>query len=107
MAIRLSALLVNGEMICLDVSPEMKGKELKKLIKEGQSWDEVTLKTTGVEIVVGDRLLCNDEKVSDAGLADLVVSAVFKPNTVSCSNKDALASCDCDIDPELYGSWWL
>ena len=102
MKLKLSALLVTGEMICLRVSPEMKGKELKKLIKEGQPWDEVTRTTTRVEIVVGDRLLCNDEKVSDAGLADLVVSAVFKPNTVSCSNKDALASFEGDIDPELW-----
>ena len=102
MEVRLSALLVTGEMIRLEVLPEMKGKQLKRLIKERQPWDEFTRKTTGVEIVVGDRLLRNDEKVSDAGLADLAVNAVFKPNTVSCSNKDALASFEGDVNPELW-----
>ena len=58
-----------------------------------------------MEIVVGDRLLGNDEKVSDAGLADLVVNVVFKPNTVSCSSKDALASFTRYIDPDVL--WFV
>lgn len=34
----------------------MKGRELKKLIKEQKrTWDEFTCKTTVVEIVVGER----------------------------------------------------
>lgn len=55
-AMRLWALQANGEAICLEVRAKMKGRELKKLIKEQKrTWDEFTCKTTVVEIVVGER----------------------------------------------------
>lgn len=49
---------------------------------------------TTVEIIVRDcQLLANDVKVLDTGIAaDTVVSVVFKPNIVICSNKDMLSA---------------
>jgi len=79
MAMRLAALKgLNGEMVSLEFGTETTGGELKQQIKEAQL-DEVARKTTGVEIVVGDRLMSNDTKVLDAQLEDLVVNIVFKP----------------------------
>ena len=99
---RVSALQVNGEMICLQVLPEMTGRELKQQVKEVQLSDEGTRRTTGVEILIGDRLLDNDELVGDAGLApDTVVSVVFKPNFVRCSNTRAIANFDSEMDLNL------
>ena len=92
-----SVLLVNGETMGLEVTPEMRGWQLKQQIKEmaGRTWDEVTRSTTVVEVVVGDRLLGNDEKVAE-GLAsessDTILSVVFKPNIARCSEKSAIAS---------------
>ena len=100
---RLSALRANGERIDLEVTSEMTGRELKRQIRELQTWDEFTRRTTVVELVLGERLLGNDETVTDAGLtADAVVSVVFKPNTVRCSNRDAIASFCGEFDSELF-----
>ena len=54
-------------------------------------------------IIVGNNhLLANDVKVLDAGISeDTVVSVVFKPNVVICSNQDAIASLGGIVDPEL------
>ena len=93
---RLSVFQVSGEMLCLEVPPEMTGKELKRKIKEAQHWDEATRRTTIATLVVGDRLLRNHEKVVDA-LADLVVNVVFRTNTVRCSSRGAFSS---EINPE-------
>ena len=103
MAIKISALQPSGEVMVLEITPEMTGCELKQQIKEGQPWDELTRSTTGVEIIVGDNhLLANDAQVLNAGIAeDTVVSVVFKPNKVICSNKDAIASVGGIVDSEL------
>ena len=101
---RLSAQQVNGEMLSLEVTPEMGGRELKQQIKEmaGRTWDEATRSTTVVEIVVGDRLLGNDETVADAGLAaDAAMSVVFKTNAVRCCDLNGLISLLDEIDTEL------
>ena len=101
MAMRLSALQVNGDMIHFEVTPEMTGRELKWQIRAEQFPDEVTRSTTVVEIIVGDRLLGNDETLADAGIAaNTVVSVVFKPNILRCSNKGDIASCR-EMDSEL------
>ncbi|CAK9010401.1 Putative surface protein bspA-like (TvBspA-like-625) [Durusdinium trenchii] len=98
MAVRLPARQVNGELMHLEVTAEMTGKELKQQIKEGQLWDEVTHQTTVVEIVVGDRLLDNDEVVDAGQVADAVVTVVFKPNIARCSKKGEFASFGSDLD---------
>ena len=100
---RISALQPSGEILVLEVTPEMTGKELKQQIKERKPWDELTRSTTVVEIIVGgNRLLVNDAKVLEAGTAeDPVVSVVFKPNKVICSNQDAIARLGGIVDFKL------
>ena len=103
---RLSALQINGEVISLEVRPEMTGRELKQQIKEVHLLDEVARTFTGVDIVVGDRLLGNDETVADAGLTtDDVVSMAFKQNMVKGCNKDAIASFCSDFDSNVRHVW--
>ena len=103
----LSAVLPSGEVRAIEVTPEMTGLELKQQIKEGQlTWDELTHKTTAVEIIVEDNsLLANDAKVLDVAVAEeetVFVSVVFKPNVVVCSSKqEAVASSGGVIDSEL------
>ena len=98
MSMQISASMVNGEQICLDVIPEMTGRELKRKVKEMQTWDEFTSKTTLVEILIGDRLLGNDQKMANAGIDSDTVSIVFKPPfTARCSD-----SRDIDCDSGLY-----
>ena len=103
MATTISALQPSGEILVLEVTPETTGWALKQQIKEGQPWDELTRSTTGVEIIFGDdHLLASDAKVLDAGIAeDPVMSVVFKPNKVICSNKDAIASLGGIVDSDL------
>ena len=100
---RISALQPSGDVMVLEVTPEMTGKELKQQIKERKPWDELTRRTTGVEVILGDsHLLASDATVLEAGIAeDTVVSVVFKPNKVICSNKDAIASLGGIVDSEL------
>ena len=104
MATQIAALQPNGESLVLEVTPETTGQALKQQIKERKSWDELTRSTTGVEIIVGDiHLLAHDAKVLDAGIAEsTVVSVVFKPNVVICSNKKKIASLGGIVDPELF-----
>ena len=103
MATNISALQPSGQTLVLEVTPETTGRELKQQIKQGQPWDKLTQSTTSVEIIVRDtHLLANDEKVLDARIAeDTVVSVVFKPNKVICSNKDAIATLGGIIDSKL------
>ena len=102
MAQKLSVLQPSGEVLVLEVMPEMTVWEIKQQIKRGQAWDESSRKTTGVEIIVRDRLLDNGEKVVDAGLAaDAVVSVVFKTNQVICFHQDAIVSLGGVIQPDL------
>ena len=103
MANIISVLQPSGEILVLEVTPETTGKELKQQIKDRKPWDELTRSSTGVEIIVGDNhLLANDAKVLDAGIAeDPVISVVFKPNKVICSNKDAIASLGGIVDSDL------
>ena len=94
MAKNISVLQPSGANVVLEVTPEMTGRALKQEIKDQQPWDEFTRSTTSVEIIFGDNhFLANDAKVLDAGIAeDTVVSVIFKPNIVTCSSKDAIAS---------------
>ena len=103
MAKRISALQPSGKILILEVTPPTTVRALKEQIKEGQPWDELTRSTTGVEIVVGDsQLLGDDLEVLHAGIAeDTVVSVVFKPNKVICSNKGAIDGLGDIIDSEL------
>ena len=103
MAKRISAVQPSGEILVLEVTPEATGKELKQQIKNRKFWDELTRNTTGVEIIVRDnQLLANDAEVYEAGIAeDPVVSIVFKPNVVICSNKKQIASLGGILDPDL------
>lgn len=93
---------LNGEMFSLEVDPEMTGWELKLQLKDRQVWeDEITRKTTRVEIVLGDsELLENDETVAGAWAdrADSLATVVLKENRVICSNKDAFAEFGSQID---------
>ena len=93
----------NGESMLLEVMPETTGKELKQQIKERKPWDELARSTTSAEIVLEDnQLLANDAKVLEAAITeDTVVSVVFKPNKVICSNKDAIVSLGGIVDSEL------
>ena len=102
MVTKISTLQPSGEILVLEVTPDTTGLELKEQIKQGQPWDKLTRSTTSVEIIVGDtHLLANYVKVLDAGIAeDTVVSVVFKPNKVICSNKDAIATLDGIVDSE-------
>ncbi|CAK9117604.1 unnamed protein product [Durusdinium trenchii] len=102
MAKRISAVQPSGEEVVLEVKPDTRVQELKQQIKERQVWDELTCKTTGVEIVVGDhQFLANDAKVLDAVSPDTTVSVVFRSNAVRCSNQDAITSLGGVIDSEL------
>ena len=79
MTTKISALQPSGEVMVLEVTPEMTGKELKQQIKERKPWDELTRSTTGVEVIVGDNQLLDSDV--DVGIAeDTVVSLVFKSN---------------------------
>ena len=100
---RVSFLQPSGEVIVLEVTPEMTGWALKQQIKLRQPWDELTRGTTSAEIVLEDnQLLANAATVLDAGIAeDTALSIVFKPNVVICSSKDAIASLGGIIDSEL------
>ena len=103
MATKISALQPSGEVLVLEVTPETTGRLLKQQIKEGQHWDELTRRTTSVEIIVGDNhLLANDSKVLDVGIAeDTRVTVVFRPNKVICSNKDEIVNLGGIVDSEL------
>ena len=100
---RISVLQASGEVIVLEVTAETTGCELKQQIKDMQPWDELTRKTTVVEIILEDNtLLANDAKVLDAGIAGVsAVSVVFKPNLFISSNQKALRSRGSVIDREL------
>ena len=85
---------LNGEAMILEVMPDMTGRELKARIKECQLWDdELTRKTTRVDIVVGaSRMLKNDETAADADLSpESEATVILGQNTVTCSNKRELA----------------
>ena len=96
---RISVELLNGEVLALEVTPEMTIRELKELMKERRAWeDEVSRATTVVELIVGDKKATNDATVEELGLSeDSKLSAVFRPNVVQCSNKWGLGP---DLDPE-------
>ncbi|CAJ1462150.1 unnamed protein product [Effrenium voratum] len=89
MAMRVSFWQLNGEATVLEVMPDITGRELKERIKESQLWDdELTRKTTRVDILVGSRWLMTDETAADAGLSPASdVTVVFKQNAVACSQK--------------------
>ena len=66
---RISARQPSGEVVVLEVTPEMTGGALKQQIKNKQPWDELTRRTTVVEIIVEDNhFLANDATVLDAAI---------------------------------------
>ena len=52
MAMRVSFQQPSGEVMVLEVTPEMTGWALKQQIKLRQPWDELTRGTTSAEIVL-------------------------------------------------------
>lgn len=93
MSLRVLIELLNGQTLALLLLPEMTVRELKKQIKDRQSWeDEVRRDTTVVDLIFEERKLKNDEMVADLGLnSESKVSAVFRQNLVRCSDKDELS----------------
>lgn len=53
MAMKVSFLQLTGEVMVVEVLPDTTSRELKEQIKECQHWNELTLRTTQVDIVVG------------------------------------------------------
>ena len=96
---RISVEQLNGEVLVLEVTPEMKMREVKQQIKGMHAWeDELSRDTTFVEVIFGDRKLGNDETVAEVGLAaDSVVTAIWRQNVARCSYKGGFGP---DIDPE-------
>ena len=99
MSMRISVEQLNGETLVLEVTPEMRMREVKQQIKDMQTWeDELSRATTFVEMIFGNKKLGNDETVAEVGLcADSMVSALLRQNVVRCSDKDGFGP---DIDPE-------
>ena len=54
MAMELSCMQLNGEVMLLEVTPETTGRELKRRIKARQLFDELKRLTTRVDLIVGD-----------------------------------------------------
>ena len=101
-AIALAVELLNGQQLALEVMPEMTIWEVKKLIKVLHSWeDEVSKRTTVVELILGDRKVKDDETVEGLKLAaDSKLSAVFMKNLARCGNQKGLRSAD--LDPKAW-----
>ena len=96
---RISVEQLNGEVLVLEVTPEMKMREVKQQIKGMHAWkDELGRDTTFVELIFGDRKLGNEETVAEVGLSeDSVATAILRQNVARCSNKRGFGP---DIDPE-------
>ena len=96
---RISVEQLSGETLVLEVTPEMKMREVKEQIKERHEWeDDLSRATTFVEVIFGERKLGNGETVAEVGLsADSIVFAIMRQNVARCSNKDGFGP---DIDPE-------
>ena len=88
MSMQISVEQLSGATLELEVTPEMKMREVKQQIKGTHAWeDELSRDTTFVELIFGDRKLGNDETVAEVGLsADSIVTAVFKQNVARCSH---------------------
>ena len=99
MSMRISVEQLNGKTLVLEVTPEMRMREVKQQIKETQAWeDELSRDTTFVEVIFGDKKLGNDETVAGAGLsANSVVTGLLRQNIARCSNRLGFGP---DIDPE-------
>ena len=99
MSLRIAVEQLSGEMLVLEVTQEMKLREVKQQIKDMHAWeDELSRDTTFVEMLFGDRKLGNDETVAEVGLAaDSVATAILRQNVALCSNKVFFGP---DIDPE-------
>ena len=98
---RISIRQLNGEVTVCEVVPAITGRELKERIKECQLWDDVTRETTRVDILVGTRLMTNDETAADAGLSpESEVTVVLKQNAATCSHKAELDQFGEEIDLE-------
>ena len=87
----ISALQPSGEVMVLDITPRVDRQGAEAADRRSGTGDDLTRKTSGVEVVVGDQLLA-EARVLDAGIAGETVSVVFKPNRVTYSNKEELHS---------------
>ena len=99
MSMQISVEQLNGKTLVLEVTPEMRMREVKQQIKDMQTWeDELSRDTTVVEIIFGDRKLGNDETVAEVGLsADSVVTGLLRQNVACCTNKSGFGQ---DMCPE-------
>ena len=99
MSMRISVERLNGKTLVLEVTPEMRMREVKQQIKETQAWeDELSRDTTFVEVIFDNKKLGNDETVAAVGLsADSVVTVILRQNIARCSNKGGFGP---DIDPQ-------
>ena len=99
MSMRISVEQLNGETLVLEVTPEMRMREVKQQIKDMQTWeDELSRDTTFVEVIFGNKKLGHDETVAEVGLSeDSVVTGLLRQNIARCSSKGGIGP---DIDPE-------
>ena len=99
MSMQISVELLNGEMLDLEVTPETTMREVKRRIKETQTWeDDVSRDTTVVELIIGDKKVPNDETVEEVGLSEgSKLAAVFRLNMAQCSSSSGFGP---DLDPE-------
>lgn len=99
MSTQIAIELLNGQLLALEVMPDMQIRELKQRIKEMCTWeDKVGRDTTVVELILGDKKLKSDGTVAELDLRDLKLSAVFRKNVARCCNKSSL---DPDLDPDV------
>ena len=99
MSMQISVEQLNGETLVLEVTPEMRMREVKQQIKDMQTWeDELSRDTTFVEVIFENKKLGNDEMVAEVGLsADSTVTAILRQNVARCSNKEGFGP---EIDPD-------
>ena len=99
MSMRISVERLNGKTLVLEVTPEMRMREVKQQIKDMHEWeDELSRDTTFVEVIFDNKKLGNDETVAAVGLsADSVVTVILRQNIARCSNKGGFGP---DIDPQ-------
>ena len=90
---------LKGTALVLEVMPEMTVRQLKKVVKETQTWEDCVRNTTVVELIFGGKKLDNDETLGELGLSsESELSVVFKQNVSCCSHRDFFAL---DLDPEV------
>ena len=89
LSMRISVEQLNGKTLVLEVTPEMRMREVKQQIKDMHEWeDELSRDTTVVEVIFDNKKLGNDETVAQVGLsADSVLTGLFRQNIARYTNK--------------------